>query len=92
MWARLAPARPQRPNDNRGENMIGFYVSVINGKRRALLLGPYPSHDAALADVDLGRKLAERVDPMAGFFAFGTARVENPTLPVGKLESLRGEE
>jgi hypothetical protein len=68
---------------------VGYYVSVINGAQRALILGPFETHAEALADVDEGRRLAERVDPFSGFYAFGTARVENPTLPEGKLNTLR---
>lgn len=51
------------------------YVSVINGKRSGLLLGPYPSRRDAEAHVDTARELAERIDPFAAFYGFGTARV-----------------
>jgi hypothetical protein len=52
------------------------YVSVIdpdNPAKRGLLLGPYPTHAEALANVERGRKLAEEANPWACFFAFGTA-------------------
>lgn len=50
-----------------------YYVSVIDGSRRALLAGPYTDHRDALAKVDTVRKLADDVDPRACFYAFGTA-------------------
>lgn len=50
-----------------------FYVSVISGRRRALLAGPYPTHDVALSMVDPVAAKARDVDPRAAFYAFGTA-------------------
>lgn len=52
-----------------------FYVSVIDDerKRKALLLGPYVTHSFALSMVPTGRRLAERVDARAVWYAFGTA-------------------
>lgn len=47
-----------------------FYVSMIDGPRRALLLGPYASHMTALANVKRGRDLAKHRYPFA---AYGTA-------------------
>lgn len=72
---------------------VGFYVSVINGSRAGLLLGPYPSQPEACRHVDRARREAETIDPWAGFYGFGTARaVARPgrALPAGKLNSRIG--
>ncbi len=60
---------------------IGYYVSIIRAKKRGLLLGPYASHDEALARVAEGRKMATAVDPWADFDAFGTCRINSNKLP-----------
>lgn len=59
-----------------------FFVSCIedSGQRRnALLLGPYDTHEEALANVDRGRKLAEANDPKAHWYSFGTCSIKGPT-------------
>lgn len=59
-----------------------FFVSCIedSGQRRnALLLGPYDTHEEALANVDRGRKLAEANDPKAHWYSFGTCSINGPT-------------
>lgn len=53
-----------------------YYVSVVDGARRAFVKGPYPDHAAALAAVDSVRIEAESRDPRAAFYAFGTARCD----------------
>jgi hypothetical protein len=58
-----------------------FYVSVVNGRRRGLLLGPYGTHDEALTNVERGQSLAEQADAFAHFFAFGTCKITSHTLP-----------
>lgn len=55
-----------------------FYVSVINGKRTGLLLGPFATHEEALDNVERGRELAIAADPFAHFYWFGTCRIEGP--------------
>lgn len=70
-----------------------YYVSVIDGPRRALLAGPWPTHAAALAMVDTVRELAVQIDPKAHFYAFGTARLpDDDTVPIraGSLSSRLG--
>ena len=52
--------------------MTHFYVSVIDGKKHGLLLGPYPTKEEAEGQVERGRKLANDADPWAHFYAFGT--------------------
>jgi hypothetical protein len=53
-----------------------FYVSVKDGQRSGFLLGPYDTHDEALANVDRGRKLAYDADTRAPWYAYGTAGTE----------------
>lgn len=53
-----------------------YYVSCIDGPRRALLYGPLPSHAAALAMVDQVRAVAVEVDARAHWYSFGTARAD----------------
>ncbi|MEA2573350.1 MAG: hypothetical protein QOH93_648 [Chloroflexia bacterium] len=51
-----------------------FYVSLRNGsKRYALLLGPYETHEEAVANVERGKRMARESDMWADFYAFGTA-------------------
>lgn len=53
-----------------------FYVSVINGPKRALLRGPFLSHGEALDRVEETRAIAEKLDPWAVFYAFGTVGIK----------------
>lgn len=54
-----------------------YYVSVVDGPRKALLLGPFTNnHQAALDMVEKVRAKAEELDPRAVFYAFGTCRLE----------------
>jgi hypothetical protein len=59
----------------------GFYVSVRDGKRTGFLLGPHCSSRDALAEVQRGKKLAEKADPFASFYDYGTCSVRAETLP-----------
>lgn len=61
--------------------MIGYYVSVIDGKKSGMLLGPFDTHEAALANVDRGTKLAYDADPKAPWYAYGTCKWEADKLP-----------
>lgn len=59
-----------------------YYVTIIRGKRVGFLLGPYPSHEDALENVDRGRELANDADSRSVFDAFGTSRWKDlTTLP-----------
>jgi len=60
---------------------IGYYVSVIDGRRRGALLGPYGTHDEALENVQRGRNLAYDADPRSHWYAFGTCKVTSRNLP-----------
>ena len=62
----------QSPDIQPGE----FYVTAIDGKRYARLLGPFTNnHAGALAMVDAVRAKAEELDPRAVWWSFGTCRL-----------------
>jgi hypothetical protein len=82
------PAAPDTP-----AKAVGFYVSVIDGSRSGMLLGPYPSQPEASNHVDRARRAADKIDPWAGFYGFGTAKLTMKPgyeLPEGKLNSRIG--
>lgn len=52
-----------------------YYVSVIDGPRRAIVRGPWvDDHRGALRAVEAVRREAERFDDRAIWYAFGTCR------------------
>ncbi len=61
-----------------------FYVTLRQGRKTALLLGPFVSHMTAIERVDRARRLAQETYPAAsfGFASFGTASLPDtrPTL------------
>jgi hypothetical protein len=63
-----------------------FYVSAIDGSRRYLIAGPYPTIIHALEKVETVLEIADRRDPRAWFMAWGTAGsdVEFKT-PLGRV-------
>ena len=61
------------------EGELDFYVSVMDGPRFGLLLGPFPTHAEAKANVDKGTKLANDANAWAAFYAFGTASLPRGT-------------
>lgn len=64
----------------------GYYVSVKRGREYRLVLGPYPSHGEALANVTRGRNLACDRNARHWFDAFGTCKVtQSKPLPNGAL-------
>ncbi len=65
-----------------------FYVSVLDGPRYGFLVGPFDTHDQALAQVDSARAAAEQVDPRAVWYAFGTARAPEGYSTPGVLNDL----
>ncbi len=70
----------------------GFYVSVEDHGRHGMLLGPYTTKGEAEADVPLGKRLAERANSRAIWYAYGVTKVTmqpGADLPAGKLEHLR---
>lgn len=50
-----------------------FYVSCIEGSRKALVAGPYASHEDALNAVYRVKLAASKVDDRSWFYAWGTA-------------------
>jgi len=69
-----------------------YYVTVKDGARYGRLLGPFVNdHAAALAWVDRAREVAEKQDPRAAFYTFGTARWEPGTTVAGVLNKLLPE-
>lgn len=77
-----SPTVDQRPGH--------YYVSAIDGPRSALVSGPYPTHQQALDLVPAKRAEAEKLDPKAVFYAFGTCRwYGEGTPPIGALERAR---
>jgi hypothetical protein len=63
-----------------------FFVSIVRGRSWRPLLGPYATHDEALANVERGRTMAEKVDPQAVFDLFGTCRTNAGSGLVGILD------
>jgi hypothetical protein len=51
------------------------YVTVRHAGRVGFLAGPFRSRRDAELRVDAARREAEKIDPWAGFYAFGTSRV-----------------
>lgn len=67
-----APA-PQEPDTKPGH----YFVSCIDGRRVALLAGPFVNdHARALSMVEPARTAAELADPRAIWYAFGTVRLD----------------
>jgi hypothetical protein len=65
-----------------------YYVSAVRDSARpgdayVLLAGPFDNHTTALAQVERVRRFAERCDPTADRYAFGTCRTE--TAAVSRL-------
>jgi hypothetical protein len=62
----------QQPDSKPG----AYYVSAIDGPRKALILGPFiDDHAGALAMVEKAREKAEQLDNKAFWYAYGTCRV-----------------
>lgn len=71
------------------ENAV-FYVSAKEDGRYALLAGPFKSHKFALQYVDPADRLAEKLNPWAGFWAFGTVAMKTTYATPGKLNPQLG--
>jgi len=76
-----------------------YYVSILDGTRSAFALGPFATHDEALAHVNEVTGFVTERDPRGPFYAYGTARASRPYstdlrgyLPYrpGKLNALLG--
>lgn len=62
-----------------------FYVSVVNGRRHGLLVGPFPTEAAARAQVGPTRTWVLDRDPWAWFYGFGTASLPAEEARPGRL-------
>ena len=62
-----------------------YYVSVRDGERFALLLGPFETHREALAMVEPVRVKAVDFNRFAHFYSFGTCRVKSEYRKPGRL-------
>lgn len=52
-----------------------YYVSISDGKKKALLAGPFrDDHKRALAMVKDAKKMAQALDFKAVFYSYGTMR------------------
>ncbi|WP_157266578.1 hypothetical protein [Azohydromonas aeria] len=72
-YTHAAETQGQQPDTKPG----AYFVSVVDGQRVGLLLGPFvDNHAAALARVDMVRAKAEEMDSRAVFYAFGTVRLD----------------
>lgn len=76
------------------EQAVGFYVTVRDRAKVGFLLGPYTTHDEALANVGRARDEVMRQDPFGcSFWGFGTARATakpGRELRPGKLNEVIG--
>ena len=73
----------QKPDDKPGD----YFVSAMDGEKRALVSGPYVNdHAASLEDVKECRTITERVDPKTVFAAFGTCRLPPDSGRIGFLQ------
>jgi len=68
--------------DQEEDNRPGFYyVTAIDGPRKARIAGPYKTHGTALDKVRTVKDRAEDVDPRAHWWAWGTMRSETDLGP-----------
>ena len=70
---------PSNPENRRGTWTDGpcYYVSVVDGERVCIAAGPFQTHEEALARVDEVKVLADKADPKAHWYAFGTCKAPN---------------
>jgi len=86
LWCRCAERHHQLAN---------YYVSVMDGSKWALLLGPFGEHDEALAWVDRARELAlARYNPegRAHWYGYGTVAMAAGYTKPGMLNKQLGRE
>lgn len=65
-----------------------YYVTCVDHDRFWKMSGPYLTHDAALADVDMCRKIANEHDGRSWFMGWGTARFGATMTEPGNLNKL----
>jgi len=76
----------QLPDNKAGDYFVSF--QPLGSRKYGLVLGPYQTHAQALAMVETGKELANRVDAQAGFYGFGTCRLPENSGRVGQLNGL----
>lgn len=76
-----APTTEQAPDPSPGN----YYCSVRDGERLGLLIGPLPSHQAALTALPLVKSKAQQVDAFAAFYSFGTVKMKDDFTRPGTL-------
>ena len=54
-----------------------FYVTIVRGKRVAVLSGPYETLDDATRVIEIARQKALETDPWYWFDSFGVTKYEN---------------
>ena len=64
-----------------------YYVSVVDGTKFGLLLGPFNTHKEAKRRVEAVREKAYALDERSWFYAFGTCGLKDHDDP-GKLNHL----
>lgn len=52
-----------------------YYVTVKDGERLGLLVGPLPKHQQALDLLPAARAKAQEADAYSAFYSFGTVRM-----------------
>lgn len=65
---------------------VGYYATVVRGRRVGWLAGPFDTRAIAEAHVPDARREACAIDPWCDFDGFGVTRLErNGPLPAGVL-------
>ena len=63
-----------------------YYVSILNGSRKCLALGPFTNnHIAALSQVEQVNDYVSEHYPGGWFYAYGTCRIVTNNPPAGIL-------
>ena len=68
-----------------------FYVSMMDGTRKAYLVGPYAEHQDALEALEPAREYVNNHFADAAFYSFGTCGMDvsdGRTPPQGKLNAI----
>lgn len=76
-----------RDGETKADNAPGnYYVSVKDGRRLGLLLGPFRNdHAKALVMVGAVKRKALDLDPWGAFYAYGTVRMSESYAEPGTL-------
>ena len=54
-----------------------YYVSIIDGKKFNVVLGPFSTHKEALDMVEPARNEGNKLDPKSHFYGWGTVKMAN---------------